>query len=556
MPNFNNSRIAVAIVIDAESDQLDKTINNAKLITDQIFLLGIDLTDETREHIDSIDLNSQLIPVVGLDDYSAAKNRLIDYVELSGTADWLLWMDAGDEFLESTIVPFKHFVETESDRNNLYVLALQRFAKFDKSRHDLDEETISPRLMPCRKGLRFSGSVRESIIPSTWKLLIKISAAPGRIICPTKYGESETLIRRGQRKLELLKRLEEKGEIIENEKLIYRAEAKFDLGEFVEVRRDLIKLIEETNIPLLKLEAYYLFWETTLFSPIATDPLTRMLINALDLFPVDMQLLLFMGQHLQKQKRFDLALRTYDTAISHGRISLDVWHRLRIIEIVVVCTAFVKHLRGENDAAIAILEANLDNVIDVGEYTRHLLNLYIAELHETKGRELAGILFGGEQLDLLRDAITGACHGSAGRWNEALFTLENAYQNGCRDQLCLRWYSLALIAAGRNDDAVRVIEGWIQLTPENNEARLFQQAAAQPEHFSEVLANLGLNYYAVSNNRNKTDGKNIERVEAGHAVHEMIAASGCDNQTNSIANDTNNEKPEQNFRITWHPAER
>ncbi|MDR1053673.1 MAG: hypothetical protein LBL39_05810, partial [Planctomycetaceae bacterium] len=450
MPNFNNSRVAAVIVIDSETDQLDMTVNNAKLITDQIFLLGIDLTDEMREHVDFLGLSGQLVSVVGLDDYSAAKNRLIDYVERDGVADWLLWLDAGDEFLEGTVTSFKQFVETESDRNNLYVLALQRFAKFDRSRHDLDEETISPRLMPLRKGLRFSGRVRESLVPAALKLLIKISAAPGCIVCPTRYGDPDLLTRRGQRKLKLLERLEQQGEVINDEKLLYRAEAKFDLGELVEMRRDLLKLIEETAIPLLKLEAYYLFWETTLFSPIADDPLTRMLVNALDLFPVDMQLLLFMGQHLQKQKRFDLALRTYDTAFKYGRISLDVWHRLRIVEITVVCTAFVKHLRGENEEAIAILEANLNNVIDIAEYARHLLNLYISELCETKARELAALLFGGEQLDLMRDTITGACHGSAGRWREALFTLERAYQGGCRDQLCSRWYSLALIAAGQN----------------------------------------------------------------------------------------------------------
>ncbi|MDR2346260.1 MAG: hypothetical protein LBE18_09355 [Planctomycetaceae bacterium] len=566
MPNFNNSRIAVVVVIDSESDQLDSTINNAKLLSDQIFLLGINLTDEIRNYIDSIDMSSRLVSVAGLDDYAAAKNRLIDYVELQNSADWLLWMDAGDEFLEDTIPLFKKFVESESDRDSLYVLALQRFAKLDRSRHDLDEETIAVRLIPLKKGLRFSGRVRESIVPSAAKLLIKISAAPGRIICPSKYGDSEMLLRRGHRNLNLLERLEQQGEIIENEKLLFRAEAKFDLGELVEVRRDLVKLINETNIQQLKLEGCYLFWETNLFSPIADDPMTRMLINALDLFPVDMQLLLFMGQHLQKQKRFDLAVRTYDTAIKHGRISIDVWHRLRIIEITVVCMAFVKHLQGENDDAIAILESNLNNVIDVAEYTRHLLNLYIAELHETKARELVSILFGGEELDLIRGAITGACHGSAGRWNEALFTLQKVYSDGCRDQICLRWYSLALIAEGRNSDAVRVIDEWVRLSPENNEAKLFLQAAEHPEHFSEILASVGLNYYATSNNRSKlSEDGNYERVEAGHAIREMIAASGqidqnsTDNYAASESVATNNNEDEKSnsvFRISWQPANR
>ncbi|MDR2761727.1 MAG: hypothetical protein LBB88_03900 [Planctomycetaceae bacterium] len=556
MSIINDSRLAVAVVIDSESDQLDLTIDNAKLISDQVFLLGIDLTDEMRDYIDSIGMSGQLVSVVGLDDYSAARNRLLEYIELSGVADWLLWMDAGDEFLENTISQFKEFIETESDRDSLYVLALQRFAKFNKSRHDLDEETISPRLIPLRKGLRFSGRVRESIIPMALRLLIKVSAAPGRIICPTKYGDSEFLIRRGNRKLNLLERLEQSGEIIENEKLLYRAEAKFDLGELVEARRDLVQLIDKTTIPNLRLEGYYLFWETTLFSPIADDPMTRMLVNALDLFPVDMQLLLFMGQHLQKLKRFDLAMRTYETAVKHGRISLDVWHRLRIVEITVVCMAFVKHLQGKNDEAISILELNLSNVIDVAEYTRHLLNLYIAELCETKARELVAIIFGGEELDLIRDAITGACHGSAGRWNEALFTLEKAYLNGCRDQICLRWYSLALFAEGRNFDAVKVINEWVQLSPENSEARLFLQAAEQPEHFSEVLASVGLNYYAASNNRAKSNGESIERVEAGHAIHEMISASGNDDQVKNYATNEiqENTTEKSTFKIKWIPA--
>jgi sugar phosphate isomerase/epimerase len=137
--------------------------------------------------------------------------------------------------------------------------------------------------------------------------------------------------------------------------------------------------------------------------------------------------------------------------------------------------------------------------------------------------------------------------------------LERAYQGGCRDQLCSRWYSLALIAAGQNEDATRVIEEWVQLTPNNNEARLFLQAIAQPEHFSEILASLGLNYYAVSNSRNKVDGESIERVEAGHAVHEMIAASGNDSQPLNISetvtsNDTQNNEPTLDFHENLQPA--
>ncbi|MDR1923313.1 MAG: hypothetical protein LBQ66_02970 [Planctomycetaceae bacterium] len=555
MSTFNTSRIAVCITIDAESDQLDLTIRSAKLITDQIFVLGIDLTDAMRQLINDAGLSGELVSVCGLDDYSAARNRLIEYVEHDKAADWILWLDAGDEFLDTTVPLFKDFVANESDHNTLYVLALQRFAKFDRSRHDLDEETISPRLMPLRKGLQFKGRVRESIIPMALTLMIKISAAPGRIICPSKYGEPEFLIRRSTRRLQLLDRLEKQGEIIENEKLIYHAEAQFDLGNFVETRRDLVKLINETTSPLLQLEGYYMFWETCLFSPIVTDAMTRTLINALDRFPVDMQLLLFMGQHLQHQKRYDLAIRTYETTLQHGRITLDLWHRLRMIEIAVVCMAYVYHLSGNNEKAISILESNLDNVIDLVEYTRHLLNLYIAELHESKARELAATIFGGEALDLIRDAITGACHGSACRWDEALFTLEAAYRKGCRDQLCLRWYALSLLAAKRPKEAVVIIEEWINITPENNEARLFLQAAEKPEQFTEVLANVGINYYAMSNNRSNPDKENTERIEAGHAVHEMITASGKQPEEQLITNTTaDNSTEDNNFRITWHPA--
>jgi tetratricopeptide (TPR) repeat protein len=412
-------------------------------------------------------------------------------------------------------------------------MVLHRFHRQDGIRHDLDEETIEPRLIPLRKGLRFQGQVRASLLLSASNLMIRLNAAPGRFILPSRQRDSVRQKQQAIRNLQVLEQLEKQGKSITNEMLLVRAESQSTLGDYIHARRDYFQLIEETNRTDIRLSSYYGLWETLTFLPVPEQEMTKILLAGLDSFPVDMQLLTFMGSHLQRQGKLDLATRTFETAIRYGQTTLDIWHRLRIREMAVTSLALIHRLCGKGYEAVQVLESNLELITDRTEFNRHLLDLYIAELQESKGHEFASTIWGGNDLDQIREVITGACQGSAGNWVKAVLPLELAYLNGCRDLLCLRWYSLALLSLTRFNEAKVVLEEWNQREPENKEAQAFLSAVRQPERFGEIVRQFRDNQIKIlgiskpeilGRHFTKSTRKPNKMIE--NAIREMISSSG------------------------------
>jgi hypothetical protein len=137
--------------------------------------------------------------------------------------------------------------------------------------------------------------------------------------------------------------------------LAAKSEAQFILGNYIDSRKSSRALIEATSRSDLRLSAYYNIWETFAHAPIPDAEITKILVEAVDQFPVEMQLLTFLGSHLQRTGQLELAARTFETAIQHGRVSLDVWHRLRIQEIAVTSLALCLRLQDRNNEAIRVL---------------------------------------------------------------------------------------------------------------------------------------------------------------------------------------------------------
>lgn len=516
-PDF---RLAVGIVIVDEFHCVKKTIESAMSLSDNIYILDLVDDETTRQAIDSFGLKERCLISKNTTDHAAARNELIEKIQSAEQVDWVLWMKNGEFFDETTRDGFRKFISEHLDRGTLYVMISRRLIDPEGGRHDMDEETIEPRLMPLGKGLHFIGRIAESLYPVASGLMIPLSAAPGRFLCPSKYLPPQQQQERGMRNLRLIGQLIEEDVPIKEEYLSFQAAAKSDLGDYPGARADLLKLISETTKTNIRLESYYDLWETLVLAPESPEETTRLLLKALDHFPVDMQLLTFMGMHLQRIGKLDLAVRTFQTAMQHGRISLDVWHRLHLREIAVVSLALAHRLRGENHEAIRILEGGMDQIEDLSEYARHLLDLYIAEFQELKAHELAAVLWGDERLDRMREVLTGACRASAGASEAAVLPLEAAYMNGCRDILCLRWYSLTLLSLRRFEDAISVIRQWVQADPAGSEARAYLQAAMNPDRFGEIIGQMRrsqLELLGVDPDADQT---------ASEAVREMVDASG------------------------------
>jgi len=517
----HSTRIAVGIIVDEDTlPLLHRTVSSARTLSDQIFVLAVGQDLAVSE------------PGVTLHyggwthDEASTRNVLIDYVEEANVAEFLLWLNPGEEFDTRTLDEFQHFLEHVSHRDFLYMMVAHRYFREDHVRHDFDEETIEARLMPLRRGVRYQGRVSASLLSRSAGLMTQISAAPGRVLLPPQKQDPAKSTKRATRTLETLRKIENEGDVIQDDLLAARAEAQFILGNVVDARRSWTQLLKETERSDLRLRAYYSLWETFAVVPIPDVEITKLMLEALDHFPVDMQLLTFLGSHMQRTGKLDLALRTFETAVEHGRVSLDVWHRLRIREMAIMSLALCHRLQNKNNAAIRVLEMNTEMVEDRSEYNRHLLDLYIAENLEDKASELSAEIWGDVELDLIRLAVKGACIAKTGRWEHAFAPLKEAYDKGCRDILCLRWYALALLALQQFPSAIGILAEWLEVQPDNAEAKSYYAAAQHPGQFSETLRRIQDAHLRSLGVMAKKIAPRKPNIRIEDAVREMIQASG------------------------------
>jgi len=518
----DSRRIAVGILVDEDTlPLLHKTIVSARTLSDHIFVLAIGSDCDVTEAGITLERGGWL------HDEAASRNTLIERVENAHVADWLVWLNPGEEFEAKTLDEFHHFLDHDSHRDALYMVVLHRYYREDRVRHDFDEETIDARLMPLRKGIRFQGRVRATLIPRCVSLMTEISAAPGRFLLPPKKLDPTKTVKRAKQLLEILENIEKEGEVIQDDMLAARAEALFTLGNYVDSRKLLLQLIKGTTRSDLRLSAYFSLCETFVAAPIPETEVTKLMVEALDHYPVEMQLLTFLGGHLQRSGKLDLAIRTYETAIQHGRVSLDVWHRLRIREITITSLALCLRLQNRNDDAIRVLETNTELVEDRSEYNLHLLDLYIAESREDKASELAAEICGDVDLDLIRLVLKGACIAKTGRWDNALAPLAEAHRQGCRDVLCLRWYALTLLALQQFRLASEILEQWLSIQPDNSEAKSYLAAAQRPDQFGETLTRIRDAHLRSLGMMGKKIAPRSPNIRVEDAVREMIQASGA-----------------------------
>ena len=517
-------RLAIGIIVKNEQDRLAATLKSVQPLTDLVYVLDTGSTDETVKLAECMDARVSSTTFSG--DFSAVRNELIRTVEAEGRADWLLWINAGERFDATTVDDFRDFIADSLESGAAYMMVLHRPGGETDAKHDLDEEIIDLRLMPLRKGLQFTGGLNESLLPFALNLMLRISAVPGRILCPSKSVDTERWQRAALRDMHILTGLENQGVPITDDLLLRRAAALAILGEHAVARCDYLQLIEATHHVNLRLEAFYGLWATFTSAPVEPNDMTNALLAGLNYFPIDMQLLTFMGSHMQKIGRLDLAVKTFETAVRHGQTSLDVWHRVHIREQAVLNLGLVHRLQGNGREAMRVMESNLDLIEDHSSFGRHLLDLYIVEGQELKSHEFAAMLWGGEELDRIREVLTGACRATAGAWNAAEIPLESAYLSGCRDVLCLRWYAMTLLALARFPEARRILEEWLAMDPTNSEASAFHFAANQPEQFGEIMEQ-------IYRTQMQTLGVNVlspnkaHRPDNSDAVREMIVASGA-----------------------------
>jgi tetratricopeptide (TPR) repeat protein len=462
-------RLSVAMIVRDTAAMLAATLDSVRAIVDEIVVCDLGSSDATMAIAQSgADIVDQ---IEWQDDHAIARNDCLRRV----TGDWVLWLEAGETLDELASQQLRNFIDESAERNKAYLLFLQRPASSSATSAD---QVGQLRLMPHRGEISFAGRIRETILPSVLTAEMGVDALDCVIQMPQPDRESE---RARARRILNLANLSLTENANQASPLLARAEALAQLGrpkESAEAYRQALDVAERGSSEML--EAYYGILTTMDDNPSAAEMQINTCLEALEVFPLDSQLLCGMGSYLLRSRRLDLAARSYEMAVRNGKIDPTIWHLADLADVAVTCWSLVLQLLEDAPQAEAVLKHAVADRPDSVRLRRQLIELYVKTGRERDAIEQCRLL---PKDFLWRDELPRVVRGArlvaAKKAAAGLGLLRRAYQAGCRDLLCLRWLAAANLAMADLAELDVVIAEWERHEPGNLEIAAFRQAGMQ-----------------------------------------------------------------------------
>ena len=457
--------LSVAMIVRNEADVIAQSIQSVRAIADEIVVLDTGSNDQTVKIAEQF--GARVVQCEWSDDFSAARNRLMS--ECRGK--WILWLDAGECLVSDSAPLLRVCVEQEAEPDKAYLVLVDVPPVAEGGSN---EQIAQARLLPNLAELRFEGRVRETIFPAIERAGLKISSASAMLRRHARHHDVARKTRNAQRDLRLIKLEPTAAESVHL--LIAKGEALSNLDRQDEAAAAFrqaidIAIAKKGSADMLSadiLSAYYGLLTTHDANP--SQKQMDICMEALNLFPLDAQLLCALGNYLQAQNHIDLAARAFASAVEHGQINIQVWHLAEIIEIATACWAITIQLQGNNDRAVSVLQEAIARHTGSQRLRRRLIELHVNNGNAEQALPLVDDLpMDDESKTALASAIRGASQAALGQWLAALGHLQSAYVAGCQEPLCLRWLAVTLLANGQTDEAEPILRQWQTIEPESPE---------------------------------------------------------------------------------------
>lgn len=465
-------RLAVAMIVRDEEAVLAESIESVRGVADDVYVLDTGSSDDTPALARR--LGAKVAQIPWPDDFSAARNVLANEID----ADWILWLDAGERLSRETAAALRKFVDLQADPNRVYMMIVSAPPP-DPS--GSAEQIAQARLMPKNVDLLFSGRVRETVWSAVEALRMQVDMAPGQIVRHPRQHDPARKLAKAQRDLRLVE-LEESEGPLPTHLLVAKAEAHVALGRLAQAQdtfRRAIDSAEQNSSGML--EAYYGLMATFDDDPSKYDLQREIALEALEIYPLDAQLLCAMGNYLQRRERLDLATRAFDMAVKYGQVDIETWHLAEIAEMAAVCLALGQQLQNNDRDAQHTLEEAHSRFPDSTRVSRHLLDVFVKRNQTEEAVQLAERLWPkGGDFNSRRNAVLGACKATKQDWLAALGYLQSAYVAGYRDPFCLRWLVVTYLSSGQTAPAQSVLAEWLREEPDNPEALTYLKALREP----------------------------------------------------------------------------
>jgi tetratricopeptide (TPR) repeat protein len=530
-------KLSVAVIVRDAAEQLRLTLASIRQVASEIVVVDTGSADKSKEV--AREFGARVFDFAWSDDFSAARNFAWDQL----TGDWVLWLDAGETLSDSDAVALGEFVKSVANRACAYML-LVRVPPVDAQA--AIEQIGQVRLLPNHPAIRFTGRVRESCTESLATLNMSIQAAPAVIERGEREHDQRVKKQRAHRNIRLAEREQRErglsarlwnclGDALQSLGQVQRAVGCFHQAVAIATRGSadqleafygLLTLVQTPpGKPAESQTASSAQVDTSLpvssasnVAETRSDDALQVSMQALEVFPLDAQLLCFLAGCLHTRGHSQLALQAYRTAYQFGQVDPSVWHIVDIRDVSATCYSVSLHLEQKQDEAVRFLEEALNERPESIKLRRHLIEVYASQGNRDAAVSHVGALPRNfPNKDAFRSAVRGACYAVQKNWLAAKSYLETAYAHGCRDLLCLKWLAATLLASGQVDAARPVLEEWSAAEPRNLEpARVLksiteQQATAPAREIrvdrpsSPLRGNsIPLNFGATSFNREPT----------------------------------------------------
>ena len=469
MPNsIPQRRLSVAMIMRDEAPVVAASLESVREIADEIVILDTGSSDDGPQIAER--MGAKVFRGTWEDSFAVARNQCLKQV----SGDWVLWLDAGERLDPHTAAELRAFVDQAVQLDKAYMLLVEippteAGASAEQAAH--------VRLIPRNDALRFAGRVRESLQASLEAAGIEVELGPGRIVRHARQNDPAHRSRRARRDLALVAL--ETAELGHQPPrlMLAQATAHSELEDRDQARQVYLQAAERgSRGSTEQLEAYYGML-AAMESPELHQLQISTCLQALEIFPLDAQLLLAMGSYLQRSNRLPLAARSFEIALQHGVVDMQTWHLRELGEVASICLSVTLQLQGQEAQAQEILEEALQRRPNSIRLRRPLLDLLVKQ-----GREGEAVLQANaipveeRKRPALRNAVRGACRAANRDWTAALGYLQSAYVEGYREPFCLRWLAVTLLCNNHIAAAVPVLREWQALEPHNPELQAYLQA--------------------------------------------------------------------------------
>jgi len=299
MPAFSSNQIVLSVAIiarDAEA-HIGDTIQCVASIADEIVVTDTGSEDRTRDI--ARESGAAVEFVEWTDDFASVRNHTMRRTR----GRWILWLDAGETIDEDTAMQVRAFCEQQDTPDKACMVLVQTDPPLA---HVSTEQIGQIRLVPNRPELVYQGRIRETLVPSLAACGITVEGIPWTIRCSPDRHDIEIKRRRAQRNLRIAQ-LEVEQQDASPVLHVVCGESYADLGENGQAAQQFQQAISRAERgSTAQLEGYYGLLTVVDGAQDGSKPAAlRTCLEALEIFPLDTQLLCALGSYLQAEGRVD-----------------------------------------------------------------------------------------------------------------------------------------------------------------------------------------------------------------------------------------------------------